>query len=316
MSGNRANAAAIQRRTMGAQSNVAPPGGQRPQQGQQPRGQPQQGQGQQQLRGQPQQRPQTQPQQRQQQQQQPVQQMQQMQQPQMSVSDAIGLITLRLGRVETYIKQMPPLDQIGMNSSEEIGENMRVVDEAVFTNIVARLEKMEQTPIESAGVVDDSVVDNIVARLENLEQAPNEPVSVVDDLVVADIVARLEKLEQTPNEPVSDDSKASTESVVELKKYVASSVEALTVELSQVKALLNSLQAFTCDFVLLMQTNQKLTDRVFEEHDKTEQQKYEEQQLALEEDGQKNESTDISQNDDSEIVSESIDLKAFVESAM
>ena len=27
MSGNRANAAAIQRRTMGAQNNVAPPGG-------------------------------------------------------------------------------------------------------------------------------------------------------------------------------------------------------------------------------------------------------------------------------------------------
>jgi hypothetical protein len=239
-----------------------------------------------------------------------------MPQPQMSVSDAIGLISLRLGRVETYIKQMPPLDQIGMNSGGEIGENMRVVDEAVFTNIVARLEKMEQNPIESASVVDDSVVDNLVARLENLEQAPNEPASVVDDSVIADIVARLEKLEQTPNEPVSDDSKASTESVVELKKYVASSVEALTVELSQVKALLNSLQAFTCDFVLLMQTNQKLTDRVFEEHDKTEQQKYEEQQLALEEDGQKNESTDVSQNDDSEIVSESIDLKAFVESAM
>jgi hypothetical protein len=239
-----------------------------------------------------------------------------MPQPQMSVSDAIGLISLRLGRVETYIKQMPPLDQIGMNSGGEIGENMRVVDEAVFTNIVARLEKMEQNPIESASVVDDSVVDDLVARLENLEQAPNEPASVVDDSVIANIVARLEKLEQTPNEPVSDDSKASTESVVELKKYVASSVEALTVELSQVKALLNSLQAFTCDFVLLMQTNQKLTDRVFEEHDKTEQQKYEEQRVALEEDGQKNESTDVSQNDDSEIVSESIDLKAFVESAM
>ena len=287
MSGNRANAAAIQRRTMGAQSNVAPPGGQRPQQGQQPRGQPQQGQqqGQQQFRGQPQQS-RGQPQQRPQQQQ-PVQPMPQ---PQMSVSDAIGLISLRLGRVETYIKQMPPLDQIGMNSGGEIGENMRVVD--------------------------DSVVADIVARLENLEQVPNEPARVVDDSVIADLVARLEKLEQTPKEPVSDDSKASTESVAELKKYVASSVEALTVELSQVKALLNSLQSFTCDFVLLMQTNQKLTDRVFEEHDKTEQQKYEEQQLALEEDGQKNESTDVSQNDDSEIVSESIDLKAFVESAM
>jgi len=137
MSGNRANAAAIQRRTMGAQNNVPPPGGSRPMQGQQ--------QMQQQQMRQPVGRP---GQQMQQQQQQMPQQP--MQNPKMSVSDAIGLISLRLGRVETFIQQMPPLDQIGMNSSGEsggeVGENMRVVDEAVFTNIVARLEKLEKTP--------------------------------------------------------------------------------------------------------------------------------------------------------------------------
>ena len=102
MSGNRANAAAIQRRTMSAQSNVAPPGTSRPQQQQQMRPQMQQ----QQMRPQQQQ---MRPQQQQMQQQQP------MQNPKLSVSDAIGLITLRLGRVETFIQQMPPLDQIGMN---------------------------------------------------------------------------------------------------------------------------------------------------------------------------------------------------------
>jgi hypothetical protein len=144
MSGNRANAAAIQRRTMGAQNNVAPPGGARPMQGQQ---QMQQQQMQQQQMRQPVGR---QGQQMPQQQQQKQMQQQPMQNPKMSVSDAIGLISLRLGRVETFIQQMPPLDQIGMNSSSEsggeVGENMRVVDEAVFTNIVARLEKLEHTP--------------------------------------------------------------------------------------------------------------------------------------------------------------------------
>jgi len=144
MSGNRANAAAIQRRTMGAQNNVPPPGGSRPQQQQMQ---------QQQMRQQPGSR---QGQQFQQQQQMPQQPMQN---PKMSVSDAIGLISLRLGRVETFIQQMPPLDQIGMNSSGEsggeVGENMRVVDEAVFTNIVARLEKLEHMPrtvVESSTV--------------------------------------------------------------------------------------------------------------------------------------------------------------------
>ena len=91
----------------------------------------------------------------------------------MSVSDAIGLITLRLGRVESYIKQLPPLDQIGANSSEEISENMRVVDEAVFTNIVARLEKIEQTPKntnQSAGELKCEVdtLKNDITDVKNL----------------------------------------------------------------------------------------------------------------------------------------------------
>jgi hypothetical protein len=65
----------------------------------------------------------------------------------MSVSDAIGLLSLRLGRVETFVQQLPPLDAIASSASgtEEVGESMRVVDEAVFTSIVTRLERLEQT---------------------------------------------------------------------------------------------------------------------------------------------------------------------------
>jgi len=129
MSGNRANAAAVQRRTVNAQNNVAPPGGSRQVQGQQQN---------QNMRQQPG---------RQQQQQQQVQQ-QPMQNPKMSVSDAIGLLSLRLGRMETFVQQLPPLDQIGTSGgvgSAEVGENMRIVDEAVFTNIVSRLDNLEKT---------------------------------------------------------------------------------------------------------------------------------------------------------------------------
>ena len=259
MSGNRANAAAIQRRTNGAQSNVAPPGGSRPQQQQQQ--QPFRPQQQQPVRPQVQQA-----------------QPQSMQQPKMSVSDAIGLITLRLGRVETFIQKLPPLDQIGANYSGdmgEVGENMRVVDEAVFTNIVARLEKVEKTP--------------------------KVPVS-------------------------AGSSKANNQAVDELKK----SVEALNAEMVNVKSLLMSLQSFT------MQTNQKLTDLIFnqqqnenqieeleqeqeqeleQELDLEQELEYEEEGEELEEEDSDAESNNIIQNDDSEIIAESIDLKAFVQSA-
>jgi len=237
MSGNRANAAAIQRRTMSAQTNVAPPGSSRPQQQQQMRPQMQQ----QQMRPQQQQmRPQQQP----------------MQNPKLSVSDAIGLITLRLGRVETFIQQMPPLDQIGMNANgeqQEIGENMRVVDEAVFTNIVSRLDKLEQEPKTS----------NVVA------------------------------------------SKETNNAVTELKE----SVEVLKAEMVQMKGLLLSLQSFT------MQTNQKLSELIFNSQQENENENDSEHEDDGEEELDAN-NEEQEENDDSEIVAENIDLKAFVQSAL
>ena len=42
--------------------------------------------------------------------------------PKLSVSDAIALITIRLGRVETFINQLPPLDQLESFSSSHTEE--------------------------------------------------------------------------------------------------------------------------------------------------------------------------------------------------
>jgi hypothetical protein len=148
MSGTRANASAIQRRTNPSSSQFQ----------QQPQQQQQQ---QQQVRGG--QRPGTgisRSGQNQQYQQQSQSQYQQQSNstakkhatPKISVSDAIALTTLRLGRVETFINSLPPLDQIGNVSlsnnpgfaSTTIPENMRLIDEALFTSIVSRLEKLEK----------------------------------------------------------------------------------------------------------------------------------------------------------------------------
>jgi hypothetical protein len=136
MSGNRANSSAVNRRTNAVNVAQPPPQmnrGYMPQQqqmGQQQMGQQRQGPG---LRNNPMQ------------QQQQLQQ--QMPKPKLSVSDAIALITLRLGSVETFINLLPPLEQIGGSLSNENmkEENIRVVDEAVFTSIVTRLERIEQS---------------------------------------------------------------------------------------------------------------------------------------------------------------------------
>jgi len=57
----------------------------------------------------------------------------------LSVSDAIGLITLRLGRVEQMVQNMP-VDQ----GAQGLDENARIVDDKVFTNIVKRLDGVEK----------------------------------------------------------------------------------------------------------------------------------------------------------------------------
>jgi hypothetical protein len=60
----------------------------------------------------------------------------------LSVSDAIGLITLRLGRVEQIMQTMP-VDGVSSAISGLDG-NARIVDDTVFLNIVQRIEAIEK----------------------------------------------------------------------------------------------------------------------------------------------------------------------------
>ena len=68
-------------------------------------------------------------------------QQQQMQIPaKLSVSDAIALITLRLGRLEQIVQNMPVDGQMSVGSD---GENIRIVDNEVFENMAQRLDTLE-----------------------------------------------------------------------------------------------------------------------------------------------------------------------------
>jgi len=63
----------------------------------------------------------------------------------LSVSDAIGLITLRLGRVEQF---MIDFDQgefsSGGQTEENIPKNSKIIDNSVLTNIISRLDAIEK----------------------------------------------------------------------------------------------------------------------------------------------------------------------------
>jgi hypothetical protein len=67
----------------------------------------------------------------------------------LSVGDAFALVTIRLGRIETIIQKLEAEGVIGPNAHRasdtmEHDENMRLVDDTVIRNIVARLGDLEK----------------------------------------------------------------------------------------------------------------------------------------------------------------------------
>jgi len=93
--------------------------------------------------------------------------------PKLSVSDAIALITIRLGRVETFINNLPPLDQMEelSNNTQHVMNNdsMRIVDDAVFKSIVSRLDKIEKNNNIDSIKLNNSEIENLKNDINNLK---------------------------------------------------------------------------------------------------------------------------------------------------
>ena len=100
----------------------------------------------------------------------PMQQQQQQQQVQgglpfskLSVSDAIGLITLRLGRIEQFVMESEN-DVLHSKSKGNIPENSKIVDNSVLTTIINRLDSLEKREGSNAAVA--SSVANLEKELK------------------------------------------------------------------------------------------------------------------------------------------------------
>lgn len=166
--------------------------------------------------------------------------------PKLSISDAIALITLRLGRVETIVSNYDPnAGSGGGNHQMNYDENMRMVDEQVFNSIVSRLEALEKG--RNLGVPGNPQLEQRLGVLEKnqkmlIEKQQQAPVVVTQGSAETTIV----------NDVTEEKLKPMEESI----QYVKS-------ELSYLKDLLLKLQNFT------METNQKLSDIVFREEEKS-----------------------------------------------
>lgn len=161
--------------------------------------------------------------------------------PKLSISDAIALITLRLGRVENIVSNYDP--NAGSNSGNHqmnYDENARMVDEEVFNSIVSRLDALEK-----GRNVGGSTNPQVEQRLSVLEK--NQKMLI-------------EKQQQAPVLAVTPVETTIVNDVTEEKlKPMEYDVNFLKSELSELKLVLLKLQSFT------METNQKLADIVFED---------------------------------------------------
>lgn len=160
---------------------------------------------------------------------QPGQQMQPQVQPKLSVSDAIGLITLRLGRVEQIVQtiQTSPNDPTSIPESDGT-----IVDKQVFDNIVKRLDTLEkQKNISTAPAPASAPNSNIsVAALQQLVSIQKH------DSFVKDVAKELKEM-----------------------KDLISKTSTLTNEIAELKDMVLKLQSFT------METNNKLVNIIFNE---------------------------------------------------
>jgi hypothetical protein len=157
------------------------------------------------------------------------QQQQQPMNPKLSISDAIALITLRLGRVESIVSNLPNEPRgDGENGGQVYDENMRMIDQNVFNSIVIRLDTLEK---------------NQKLLIEKQKAAPVAPVAVA-----------AEHIKQVVQETIIKD--VSDEKIEPMRE----TIQMLKDDVSELKGLLMKLQNFT------METNKKLTDIVFDDN--------------------------------------------------
>ncbi len=105
-----------------------------------------------------------------QQQRQPQQQTNNLPFSKLSVSDAIGLVTLRLGRVEQFIIDLENGDNSMKSGTSNIPENSRVIDNSVLTTIINRLDALEKRDSSSSSSGSSATLDQVAKMEKDLKE--------------------------------------------------------------------------------------------------------------------------------------------------
>jgi len=94
----------------------------------------------------------------------------------LSISDAIGLITLRLGRVEQWVieTEHENENEIRQEPLSNLPENSKVIDNGIFNSIIDRIGMLENK--ETASVDNTKLSDDVIKLTEQLTRIGDEGV--------------------------------------------------------------------------------------------------------------------------------------------
>ena len=143
----------------------------------------------------------------------PMQQQRQPQQPptnslpfsKLSVSDAIGLVTLRLGRVEQFIIDLENGEHAKSGSSG-IPENSKIIDNSVLTTIINRLDALEKRDTSSSSTSSSASSFASLDQVAKMEKDLKENKDLLSHLIF-----KLELLSKETNDKFMDFEGAITE---------------------------------------------------------------------------------------------------------
>jgi hypothetical protein len=88
----------------------------------------------------------------------------------LSISDAIGLITIRLGRVEQWVIDTEHENEENANSSSgflNLPENSKIIDSSILNNIISRLDTLEK---RESGTNNPELITNLSESVTKLTE--------------------------------------------------------------------------------------------------------------------------------------------------
>lgn len=127
----------------------------------------------------------------------------------LSISDAIGLITLRLGRVEQFVMDLENGDSDILSERSNIPENTKIIDSSILTNIINRLDSLEKNTSNQNSTIIASISEELVKTNILVSKNANDLVKVDRDLLemkdlLKSVITKFDTFINETNEKFSD----------------------------------------------------------------------------------------------------------------